>query len=168
MSSLPQGIHSATCIGVIDIGTQKSMYNFSKKVVLLWEVYVNNKVKIFSREYIWSYHEKSTLRLHLESWRGGSFTKNELSNFELCNVLGIPCKLEIRKNNKGLKCVTNIYRFPKNEDVPILKSKLILFDLNNDKTYASLDYVPTYIIEKVKQSPEYTKFISGRQTGVVK
>lgn len=161
MSSVPLGIHNGTCIGVIDMGTQKSIYNSSQKVVLIWEVYVNNQVKTISREYTWSYHENAVLRLHLESWRGGPFTEDKLSQFELYTILGIPCKLEIRKNQKGLKQVFNIYRFPKNEEVPILKSKLIYFDMNNEKTFSAFNDIPKYIKERIKQSPEYTKLMAG-------
>lgn len=155
MGSIPQGIHSAICIGVIDMGTQKTIYGYQKKTALLWEIHVNNQVKLFSREYTLSHHENATLRLHLESWRGKPFTKDELSNFKLCNVLGVPCKLEIRKNSKGLKQVENIYRFPKNEEVPISEAEHIYFDIADEKTYNALNYVPKYLLIRIKQAPEY-------------
>lgn len=111
MGSVPQGIHNAICIGVIDMGTQKSFQNKEqKKVALLWEIHVNNQIKNFSREYTFSYYKNAALRLHLESWRGRPFTKDELSKFKLRNIIGVPCKLEIRKNSKNLKQVENIYR----------------------------------------------------------
>lgn len=156
MSSLPLGIHNAVCVGVVYIGTQKSIYGCSNKVVLIWEVFVNNQIKIQTREYTDSLKEGANLRLHLESWRGRPFTKDELSDFKLRNVLGVPCKLEIRKNSKEAKQVEKIYRFPKNEEVPISKTEYIFFDVDDKATYDVLDRIPPYIIKRIMQSPEYT------------
>lgn len=155
MGSVPQGIHSAICIGVIDMGTQNAFYKKHRKVALLWEIHVNNQIKFFSREYTFSYNKKTILRLHLESWRGRTFTKDELAKFELHNILGVPCKLEIRKNIKGLKQVENIYRFPKDEEAPLSQTEYIYFDITDEKTYQALSAIPEYIQVKIKQSPEY-------------
>lgn len=97
MSSLPQGIHNAVCIGVIITGINKDKFGLRKKVVLLWEVYVKDEIKTMSREYTFSYDERATLRMHLESWRGGPFTEEKMSTFQIRNILGVPCKLVIQK-----------------------------------------------------------------------
>lgn len=112
MSSLSQGIHNAVCIGVIFTGKHQSFNRPLPKVTILWEITENEKIKTFSRDYTYSYYEKAELRLHLESWRGRPFTATELSKFKLRNILGVPCKLEIAKNNKNYKQVENVYRFP--------------------------------------------------------
>lgn len=155
MSSLSQGIHNATCIGVIFIGEHPSINGIYPKVTILWEVFENGIIKTTSRDYTFSYYETAKLRLHLESWRGRPFTKDELSKFKLCNILGVPCKLEIRKNSKGLKQVENIYRFPRNEEAPLSQTKYIYFDIADEKTYQAFADVPEYIQAKIKQSPEY-------------
>lgn len=157
MGSVSQGIHNALCIGIIDMGTQNSIYGVSHKVALLWELYTNDQVKVFSREYTLSYYKSATLRLHLESWRGKPFTNDELSKFKLCNVLGVPCKVEIRKNQNGAKQVENIYPFPKDEKKPISKTKYILYNISDEKTYSALEYIPTYLLARIKQAPEYLK-----------
>ena len=100
MSSLSQGIHNAVCIGIIFTGKHQSFNRPLPKVTILWEITENEKIKTFSRDYTYSYYEKAELRLHLESWRGRPFTATELSKFKLRNILGVPCKLEIAKNNK--------------------------------------------------------------------
>lgn len=155
MSSLSQGIHNAVCVGVVFIGTQSSIYNYSQKVTLIWDVCKNDNSKLFSRDYSYSYHEKSKLRKHLESWRGRPFTNDELSKFKLRNILGVPCKLEIAKNDKNYKQVENVYRFPANEQPPKHKSELIYFDISDKTTYSAIPNIPYYIIEKIKKSPEY-------------
>lgn len=103
MSSLSQGIHNAVCIGIIFTGKHQSFNRPLPKVTILWEITENEKIKTFSRDYTYSYYEKAELRLHLESWRGRPFTATELSKFKLRNILGVPCKLEIAKNNKKLQ-----------------------------------------------------------------
>ncbi|MBO5454520.1 MAG: hypothetical protein J6A69_11275 [Clostridia bacterium] len=155
MSSLSQGIHNAICIGIIYIGTQPSIYKGLPKVTLIWEVYENDNSKLFSRDYTYSYHEKAILRLHLESWRGRPFTKDELAKFKLRNILGVPCKLEIKKNSKNYKQVENVFRFPANEQAPQRKSGLIYFDIADETTYSFIPSIPPYIVEKIKNSPEY-------------
>lgn len=154
MGSLPQGIHNAVCIGIIVIGTNKDKFGTRKKVVLLWEIHINNQIKTISREYTFSYDERATLRKHLESWRGGAFTEEKISKFRLRNILGVPCRLEIRKND-GKKYVENILPFPKDAEKPSSDTKYIYFDVADEKTYSDLKNVPIYLMDKIKQSPEY-------------
>ncbi len=154
MGSVPQGIHNAICIGIVNIGTQRGQFGPQKKVTLLWEIHINNQIKNASREYTLSFDERATLRKHLERWRGRPFTKDELSRFQLRNILGVPCRLEIGKDN-GQKYVKNIYPFPKDEEKPISETEHIYFDIANEKTYQALKYVPTYLLTRIKQTPEY-------------
>ena len=137
MSSLSQGIHNAVCIGIIFTGKHQSFNRPLPKVTILWEITENEKIKTFSRDYTYSYYEKAELRLHLESWRGR------------------PCKLEIAKNNKNYKQVENVYRFPAKEQAPKRKSELIYFDISDKTTYSEIPNIPYYIVEKIKNSPEY-------------
>lgn len=155
MSSLSLGIHNAVCVGVIFIGKHKSFNGLHQKVTILWEITENEKSKTFSRDYTYSYYNNSCLRAHLESWRGRPFTNDELSKFKLRNILGVPCKLEIAKNNKNYKQVENVYRFPASEKEPDRKSELIYFDISDETTYSAIPNIPYYILEKIKNSPEY-------------
>ena len=84
-----------------------------------------------------------------------TFTKDELSKFKLRNILGVPCKLEISKNAKGLKQVENVYRFPQKEEAPLSQTEYIYFDISDENTYSALTNIPAYIVTKIKQSPEY-------------
>ena len=154
MGSLPQGIHNAVCVGIVVIGTLKDKFGYHKKIVLLWEVCIDNYRKITSREYTFSFDERAKLRKHLESWRGGAFTKEQLFKFQIRNVLGVPCRLEIRKFNIQ-KYVENVLPFPKNTKYPIPESKYIYFDITDKKTYPDFKNVPLYLIDRMKQSSEY-------------
>ncbi len=153
MSSLSLGKHNAVCIGIIDMGTQKTPYGSLKKVALLWEVSVNDQRKVISREYTKSFGQSASLRLHLESWRGRPFTKEELANFKLCKILGAPCEIEIRKSN-GQKYVEKVYRLPKTEEVPKSNTEYIVFNFDDEKTYSNLNRIPEYLIQRIRQAPE--------------
>lgn len=158
MASVPQGIHNAVCIGVIFVGSHRNAITSHQRVVLLWEVHLPNKTATMSREYTFSYFEESNLLKHLESWRGGPFTKSDLCKFTLRNVLGIPCRLEIQKvKSTGAKYVENVHRFPKHEEKPVSDAEYIYFDINDKNTYSDYEKVPHYIIARIKQSPEYKK-----------
>jgi len=100
----PSGTHPAVCIAVIDIGTQRVTYagkdKLQHKLVVGWELDTDEKrtdgkpFVVWSR-YTLSLSEKATLRHHLESWRGRSFTEAELAGFDVKNVLGKPCMLSL-------------------------------------------------------------------------
>ena len=51
--------------------------------------------RAISREYTLSLHKKANLRADLESWRGKGFTDRELEGFDLENILGKNCMLNI-------------------------------------------------------------------------
>lgn len=154
MSSLPLGKHNAVCIGIIDMGTQKDFNKgFSRKVALLWEVCVDDRKKTMSREYTNSFKQGEPLRSHLESWRGKPFTEAELADFKLCKLLGVPCKIEMRKKN-GQKYVGGVYRFPRTEETPKSDTEYIVFDFGDEKTYSNLSRAPEYLIERIIETPE--------------
>ena len=140
------------------MGTLKDIYGSHKKVAILWEAFLNDgRKRPFSREYTYSFHENAVLRSHLESWRGRAFTKDELSKFQLRNIIGVPCILEIRKNSKMIKQVDNIYNYPKNKVIPTSETEPIIFDIEDEKTYSDVSRIPGYLFKRIKQTPEYKK-----------
>src|SRR5690554_5665654 len=97
----PAGTHLAICVQVIDIGTQYSRYydKWSHKVLIGWELpdeqNEDGEPWLVWNRYTLSLHENSALRGHLQSWRGRSFTEEELKGFHLKNILDKPCMLTI-------------------------------------------------------------------------
>jgi hypothetical protein len=51
-----------------------------------------------TNRYTLSLNEKATLRKHLEAWRGKLFTPAELEGFDLENLLGANCQLQVIHN----------------------------------------------------------------------
>ena len=114
---LEPGVYPAICYGVVDIGEQynKRFGKTARQVVLLWEL-PTEKVEIdgedvsrvISKTYNMSLNEKATLRQTLKSWRGRDFTAEELQGFDLLNILGAHCLLNITNNETNDGKVTQI------------------------------------------------------------
>jgi len=107
----PEGNHMARCVRVIDLGTQPGSAKYPNpkhKILIAWELPevceeyegVMTPRLVMSR-YTLSLHENSTLRPHLESWRGRAFTPEELKGFDIAKVLGVPCQVQIVHSDDG-------------------------------------------------------------------
>lgn len=114
------GTKQAVCYDVWDIGIQESEFNGEKlvshKVIIAFEVpdlvdegEFKGKRMTINKWFTLSLHEKSNLRPFLESWRGKSFTENELKGFDVEKLIGVNCMLSIvhSKSRKG-KSFANI------------------------------------------------------------
>ena len=101
----PEGLHNAVCIMVIDLGVQAGKFGPKSQVLLTWELVEalmdDERPFTLSRRFTASLAKKSTLRPLLESWRGRSFTKQELEGFSLKNVLGKPCQVMVKHNQSA-------------------------------------------------------------------
>jgi hypothetical protein len=111
---IPEGLHTAICFAVIDLGTQYSQMfdKAQQKVCIMWEfpdlLMEDSRPFVISNIYTLSLHKKSNLRQHLESWRGKSFTDEELAGFDLTVLIGIPCQIQVVHNHKNENTYANI------------------------------------------------------------
>jgi hypothetical protein len=87
----------------VDLGTQESeQYGPKAKIALLWEI-PDERIEVkgkslprgISKRYTASLNEKANLRKDLEAWRGRQFTAAELAGFDLANILGKSCLLNV-------------------------------------------------------------------------
>jgi hypothetical protein len=121
----PAGLHLSRCYRIVDLGTQKSEYmgqaKYQHKIMLCWEIHGTNDNgtpikmqdgRLFGifKNYTLSWSEKANLRLDLQSWRGKPFTQEEMRRFDLKNVLGAWCMLNIieRPGKTDGKLYTNV------------------------------------------------------------
>jgi len=159
------GNHHGICVAVIDLGTQ---YNdrFQKeqpKVMITWELIDfpiesdnSDGFRLISREYTAVLSEKSNLYADLISWRGRDFTPEELEGFNIKNVLGANCLVNvvnIAKNNKTYSNVTAVAKLPKGMTAKKGTYQLI-YDMDED-VEAIPEGVPDWIKEKIKKSREW-------------
>lgn len=161
---ITEGVHTAACIMVIDLGEQWSEFyqKASHKVMITWEVTDETttidgeeKPRVISREYTLSLSKKATLRDHLEAWRGKKFTDQELDSFDMINIIGTNCQLQILQNDKGYANVAAIMAMPKNMPKIKPQSETVYFDLSTPECLALMDRLPNWVQDKIKKSEDY-------------
>jgi len=150
----PAGNHIAVCYQVIDLGIQHGEYmgapTSSHKVRIAWEL--SNELMSDGRPFsigsifTLSLSEKSNLRPLLESWRGRPFTEQELEGFDLKNVLGAACMVNvIHKPNQAGQMrarVSSVSALPKGMQKPAISNPPLFYSIDDDKDgviYAKLD-----------------------------
>lgn len=100
----PEGLHQGVCVDVVDLGLVAGIYGEKHKVELRWQLEQLDETAtpprhfMVTNRYTLSLNEKATLRKHLEAWRGKLFTPAELEGFDLENLLGANCQLQVIHN----------------------------------------------------------------------
>lgn len=167
---LEAGSYRAICYGIVVLGTtyNPAFDNIQTKILFLWElpderilVDGEDKPRAISETYTLSLNEKANLRAMLESWRGKSFTEDELRGFDLTNVLKAPClvstKIMTSKQGKEFAKVSSITRLPKGMEAPKeTENPTVLFDVTNEECpLDDMKPLPEWIQNRIKESQEY-------------
>jgi hypothetical protein len=139
----PAGAQVARCYRVIDLGTQTTEWQGQQKkahkVMLSWELLGDERMAdgrpfSISKRYTVSTHEKSNMRKDFEAWRGRAFTPAEESTFEIRNVVGAYCLLNVTHNIGGdgntYANVTSIMPVPKGLPKPAAVNANQVFDID--------------------------------------
>jgi hypothetical protein len=139
----PEGVHVARCYRMVDLGTQESDWQGTKKrahkIMISWELLgedrmVDGNAFTISKRYTLSMHEKSQLRGDLEAWRGRAFTPEEEAQFDVSKVLGSYCMVNIvheSSNGKTYANIASIMPLPKGMTKPSSPNECYLFDIDN-------------------------------------
>lgn len=120
----PTGTQQAVCTFVFDIGHQRGEYAgeeiIKHKIIVCWESIEKmttgeyaGKPFMLSKYYTLSLHEKSNLRKDLESWRGKTFTEDELNGFDVERLVGANCLLNVVATEKDKRKISAIMPLPK-------------------------------------------------------
>ena len=173
---VPTGMHHAVCYALIDIGTQPKFGNFPsrRKSLFIWEIPSEridverdgkkvNLPRAISEKFTTSLNEKGNLRPMLESWRGKSFTAEELAGFDMSTVVGANCFLNvIHKNGKGEKAnrvyanVASINPLPKGTAKLKPENPPIVFNMDSFTGRVTIPTsIPEWITGLIIQSEEY-------------
>lgn len=185
---VPSGTHLARCYRIIDLGTQKSEYQgeikYQPKIMIQFEVHgedaegqpiTTNKGEpmSISKNYTLSLHEKAGLRKDLQSWRGKEFTDQELKGFELKNLLGAWCMINVvRRAGRDGKDYTNIEGII---PVPAPIKKMGLPDGVNDTKIFSLREPDMELFKtfsdnmqfKIRSTPEWNQTVNEHKSAPV-
>jgi hypothetical protein len=167
----PAGNHIARCIRVVDLGTQKTEWKGKQKLVrkmfigweLLGTTMEDGRPFITTQRYTASLGDKAKLRADLESWRGMAFTPQQLEGFDLKNILGKPCMVNLVPSDDGkymnVKAITPL---PSGITAPAAENEAYLFSLDEfDATvFAKLS---ERVQETIKASPEYQELTTGHK-----
>mgnify|MGYP005807971277 CR=1 FL=1 len=115
--TIPVGRYKASCYRIVDVGTHNETYEGETKkrhsVFVYWELsehkMADDKPFSIMKQYTLSLNEKSALYIHLCTWRNKKFTEDELKGFDLTNILGCTCELEVEYTSGGNPKVTAVY-----------------------------------------------------------
>ena len=167
---VPSGTHIARCYSMIDIGTVEWEYagetKWTKKVRFTFELphemrefSGEQKPMVISKEYTKSLHEKSNLRKDLEGWRGKSFSNQELSGFELTDVLGSECNVSIihktSKSGNEFAQIGSISSITKGSKCPEQINENFVFNYYDNFNEEWLELQPDWIQDQIKGTDEY-------------
>ena len=175
----PPGMHLARCYSIIDLGTQKTEYmgavKFLHKVRFNWEIHgtdddnkpilmKDNRPFSVNKDYTLSWGDKANLRLDLQSWRGKPFSQEEMRRFDLKNVLGAWCMLNVfeRPAKTGDKIYTNVDSVSpvpsmiKKNGFPDPYNEIVIFNLK-EFDLEVFNKFHDYLKQKIMLSPEYQK-----------
>ena len=168
---LDQGLHNAVCVCVVVLGTIfNELYGKAKlEIHLGFEVLGQTSTirrdghevevpKIIGKRYTASLHAKSGFRRDIESWRGRSFTDEELrEGFSPRKVLGQPCQIQVihQQNGSGktFAKIASILPYPKGETAPSPQSDLILFDIEEHSEIPA--QLPRFLADRIRLSEEW-------------
>jgi len=176
---IPADTYISRCIGVFDLGMQhnvtydkmehKAVFQFEiPEVRMEYEkdgVQVNNP-RVVSKTFTLSLHKKANLYKALVAWRGKEFTPEELDRFDVFNVLGQPCMLQIinvqGKSTNADRVYSNIEQIGKvykGLEVPELELEIRQFSFEDIETYEQMmeykDIVPEWVWGLIEKSSNY-------------
>lgn len=155
------------CYMVADLGTQDTTYmgtpKKAHKILIAWELaetMSDGRPFAISSRYTLSLFDQAILRQHLESWRGKTFTEEELIGFDVKNVLGAYCMLSIVHNKDGDKTYANVkgvMPVPRGMEKFSPVNKDVYFDVET----GDLNTIPEWVQNVVKKSDEYKARMGG-------
>ena len=167
------GVYMARCYKLIDLGTQEGEFEgkptSKREVVLGWEfpteLMDDGKPFVTSAFFTASIGEKAKLRKLLIDWRGRDFTPEELGGFELKNILGAPCQLNMVLNKKGKVVVGSASPLMKGAVCPEQMNPTVYMSLEKDEfDQATFDGLGDFFQKKIMASPEYAALKGGKVT----
>lgn len=178
---MSSGMYVARCVQMIQIGTVTEMIQGKEKT--LHKVRLGfefpTELKVFkeenreqpyflSKEYTLSMHEKATLRLHLETWRGKKFSEEESASFDITKLLKVPCMINVvhktsDKTGKTFAEIGSISQMMKGVICPeqLNPTTLLSYDEFDHNVFDSL---PDFLKDKIRGSVEYKKMTAETET----
>lgn len=162
---LPAGNVQAVCYGVIELGHRDGNYGVKHEAAVLFETpslrYEDedgkDKPRGINNFYLISLHEKSNMGKDLASWRGKAFTPKEKEGFDITNLIGANCLLNIvhvPKADKSMKDkIASIS--PLMQGMAKLNPENTLVNYSFSDNGFAFDGVPDWAVKMIKKSEEF-------------
>ena len=170
---IEEGTHLGVCCMLIDLGLQynETYKSSSRKVLIGWEI-PDQTIELddgphprnLFRRYTASLNERASLRADLAAWRGRDFTPEELAAFDLRNILGKSCLINVihkEYNGKTSASIQNIMALPKGMQAGKLSGAPVVFDLDADPL-EEIEHLPAWIGEVIRKSETYKDRVSKK------
>lgn len=173
----PQGNHIGRCVQIIDMGTHwnENFGKWKRQVRLTFElptelhVFDEDKgeepffVSVFCTL---SMHENSTLRRHLESWRGKRFSDEEAGSFNIFTLADVPGMVNVTHSQDGKYAdIASISPMPRGIECPAGVNPVVLFSPYMDKADMQQAWkaLPDWMREKISESQEWQQAAQQKQ-----
>lgn len=172
-SPIPEGTYAAVCHMLIDLGMQHNeTYNkTSRKVLIGWqlpeetiEIDGEEQPRTITQRYTLSLGDRSNLRADLAAWRGRDFTPEELKAFDLRNIVGAPCLINVIHREDGGKRYVNIssiMALPRGMQKPQMVGTPTIFDLD-ESPLSEIKSFPNWIAETIYKSETYQERLAAK------
>ena len=171
---VPSGNYIARCFQMLHIGTYEDEYLGEPKIVnkvrISWELPTETRVfnedkgeqpMVIDKEYTLSLNDKANHTTDLSNWRGKAFTDKEKISFDILNLLGKTCMLNIihktTATGRDYARVGGIAPVPKGVPVPDQINPTSIFDYDENFDMDRVEKLPDFIKDKIKSSSEYTE-----------
>jgi hypothetical protein len=167
----PAGVYTAVCYRVIDLGTQLEGFGDEEKkskhkIMISWELHGEHYMqdgRPFSvhKKYTFSSNEKSSLRKHLEAWRGMAFTDEDFGKFDIGVLIGKACMMQMvhnisEKDGNTYANISSIMKLPKGMATPDMVNESIYFSLN-EFDEIKLAKLSDQLKQTIMKSPEFAE-----------
>jgi hypothetical protein len=165
---IPEATYIATSSMLIDLGTHDYEYmgnsGTKKQIYIGWELDAcdsQGKPFVIGKYYTASLGKKANLRKDLEAWRGRAFTDEELSGFQLINILGKSCSIGIIHKEAGeykKPRISSIQALPKGVPPHKVLNQPTVFDMDDWNT-TIYEGLPDFLKTTIKESSEYKAMV---------
>jgi len=172
---IPEGVHPARTVRMVDLGTQESDYGLRRQLWVAWELpFERRKFTVDGEEregpalaskfYTFSAHEKSALRIAYESVLG-SLDDAKLQReggFDPKPLLDQRCQVHIGRTANGKDKVMAVLPLARGQEVPQRELPLVFLSLEEGEYDANVfnEDVTPGIQAILRRSPEW-QFVSG-------
>lgn len=154
---LPEGQYPAVISAVVDLGLQDCFGSPKHQLLIRYEIPgLRNEHDGLSEPrvkwqfYTLSLNNKANLRRDLERIRGKGFTREELDGFDIMNILGSTCEIEIihdYSTGSPRDKIMDISKFRGDGNKPTSELEIIRYTPEENENW---DELPDWVREKIR------------------